>query len=100
MTKINFWCNASSFIQALIKQRMNMIKRNVSFNSLTQLQVELLLEKLLRIISDRAMAQFIKTNAGVIRLLPNAKHIETNTKVSRMINAAETILNTTKIRTS
>lgn len=59
MEKIIFWRYASSFIQSLITQRINMIRREISFNSLTLLRVELLLEKLLRIMSDRAMARFI-----------------------------------------
>lgn len=92
MEKIIFWCYASGFIKKLIKQRMNMIKHEISFNSLTQIRVELLFEKLLRIMSDRAMANFIISNSGTIRLLPNSRHKETNAKVNRMIEAAENIL--------
>lgn len=91
MKKIIFWRYASSFIQSLITQRINMIRREISFNSLTLLRVELLLEKLLRIMSDRAMARFIIENAGIIRLLPNARHKETNARVNRMIEYAENI---------
>jgi len=100
MTKIIFWCYASGFIKTLIKQRMNMIKHNISLNSLTQLEVELLLEKLLRIMSDHSMATFIKINSGTIRLLPNARHKETNAKVPLMIEAAESILTPTNNRNS
>lgn len=89
MAKIIFWCSAKSFIQSIIIQRLNMIKREVSYNSLTQLQVELLLEKLLLIFSDRAMTKLIIKHAGTIRILPNAKHAETNDRVNRMIAVAE-----------
>lgn len=92
MKKIIFWCYASSFIKSLITQRINMIRREISFNSLTLLEVELLLEKLLRIMSDHAMANFIISNSGTIRLLPNARYKETNAKINRMIEAAENIL--------
>lgn len=61
-------------------------------NDLTMHSVECLQEKLLRINSDKSMAQFIIDHSGKIRLLPPAHHIKTNNEVSELINTSEELL--------
>lgn len=89
----SFHLKAYKLIHPLFQQRKYLLQYGRSKNSLTHLELELLQEKFLRIISDKCMADFIVKNIDSIRLLPPAHHYKTLDEIQNIHSEAKLILN-------